>query len=59
MLVLASLVLGFATFDALREYVVVCLRSTPRRPCLDVTTWEASPDVGLLRVHSSLFRFMR
>ena len=59
MLVLASLVLGFATFDALSGYVVVWLHSTPGRPCLDVTTWEAFPDVGFLRVHPSLFRFAR
>ena len=51
MLVLASLVLGFAMFDALSEYVVVWLHPMPRRLCLDVTTWEASPDVGLLHVH--------
>ena len=38
MLVLASLVLGFATLDALSGYVVVLLRPTPMRPCLDVTT---------------------
>ena len=56
MLVLASLVLGFATFDALSGYVVVWLHPTLRRPCLDVTTWEASSNVGLLRVHPSLFR---
>ena len=55
MLVLASLVLGFATFDALSGYVVVWLHLMLRRPCLDVTTWEASLDVRLLRVHPSLF----
>ena len=59
MLVLASLVLGFATFDALGGYVVVWLRPTPRRPCLDETTWEASLDVELLHVHPSLFRSVR
>ena len=59
MLLLASLVLGFATFDALSRYVVVWLHSTPGRPFLDVTTWEASLDVGLLRVHPSLFRFVQ
>ena len=58
MLVLASLVLGFATFDALSGYVVVWLHPMPKRSCLDVTTWEASPDVRLLRVHPSLFRSM-
>ena len=55
MLVLASLVLGFATFDALSGYMVVWLHPMPRRLCLDVTTWEASSDVGLLHVHPSLF----
>ena len=57
MLVLTSLVLGFATFDAFSGYMVVWLHSTLRRPCLDVTTWEASLNVRLLRVHPSLFRF--
>ena len=59
MLVLASLVLGFATFDALSRYVVMWLHLMLRRPCVDVTTWEASLDVGLLRVHPSLFRSTR
>ena len=59
MLVLASLVLGFATFDTLSEYVVVWLHSMPRRLCLDVTTWEASPDVGLLHVHPPIFYYVR
>ena len=36
MLVLASLVLGFATFGALSGFVVVWLHSTPMRPYLDV-----------------------
>ena len=43
MLVLAFLVLGFATFDALSRFVVVWLHSKLMRPCLDVTIWEASP----------------
>ena len=43
MLVLSSLVLGFATLDALSEFVVMWLHSTPMRPCLDVTTWDVSP----------------
>jgi len=43
MLMLASLVLGFATLDALSGRVVVWLHSTPMRPCLDVTTWDALP----------------
>ena len=38
MLVLASLVLGFAMLDALSGFVVVWLHLTPMRPCLDVTT---------------------
>ena len=37
MLVLASLVHGFATLDALSGFVVVWLRPMPIRPCLDVT----------------------
>ena len=56
-LVLASLILGFSMLDALSGFMVVWLHLTPLRPCLDATTWEASPDVGLLRVHPSLFRF--
>ena len=43
MLVLASLVLGFAMLDALSEFVVVWVNPTPMRPCLDVTIWDASP----------------
>ena len=42
-LVIASLVLGFATLDALSGFVVVWLHPTPVRPCLDVTIWDASP----------------
>ena len=42
MLVLTSLVLAFAMLDSLRGYVVVWLHPTHRRPCLDVTTWDAS-----------------
>ena len=49
MLVLASLVLGFAMFGALREFNLVWLHPMPIRPCSDVTIWEASPDAGLLR----------
>ena len=37
MLVIASLLLGFATLDALSEFVVLWLRLMPMRPCLDVT----------------------
>ena len=43
MLMLASLVLGFTTFDALSGFMVVWLHLTPMRPCLDVTIWDASP----------------
>ena len=43
MLVLASLVLGFAMLDALSEFVVVWVNPTPMRPRLDVTIWDASP----------------
>ena len=42
-LVLASLVLGFATLDALSRFVVMWLHPKPMRPCLDVTTRDASP----------------
>ena len=40
MLVLAFLVLGFATLDTLSRFVVVWLCSMPMRPCLNVTIWE-------------------
>ena len=43
MLVLASLVLGFAMLDALSGFVVVWLHSTPMRSHLDVTIWDALP----------------
>ena len=49
MLMLASLVLGFATLDALNWFMVVWLRPMPMRPCLDVTIWGASPWCRLLR----------
>ena len=55
MLVLASLVLGFATFDTLSGFVVMWLHLTPMRPCLDVTTWNASPWCRLLRSYPSPF----
>ena len=55
MLVLASLVLGFATLDALSGFVVVWLHLTPIRPHLDVTIWDASPCCLLLRAYLSLF----
>ena len=45
MLMFASLVLGFVTFDALSGFVVMWLHL---RPCLGVSTWEASPDAGSL-----------
>ena len=59
MLVLASLVLGFATFGALRGLDLMWLHLTPMRPCSDVTIWEASPNSGLLRADPYLFRFAR
>ena len=43
MLVIAFLVLGFATLDALSGLVVVWLHPMPMTPCLDVTTWDALP----------------
>ena len=55
MLVLASLVLGFATFGALSGFMVVWLHSTPMRPYLDVAIWDASPWCRLLRAHLSPF----
>ena len=42
MFVLASLVLGFAMLDTLRGFMVVWLHPMPTRPCLGVTTWDAS-----------------
>ena len=41
---LASLVLGFATLDALSGFVVVWLHTTPLRPSLGVFNWDASLD---------------
>ena len=55
MLVLAFLVQGFATLDSLRGFVVVWLHLTPMRPCLDVTSWDASPWCRLFRAHLSPF----
>ena len=55
MLVLAFLVQGFATLDSLRGFVVVWLHSTPMRPCLDVTSWDASPWYWLLCAYLSPF----
>ena len=55
MLVLASLVLGFAILDALSRLVVVWLHPMPMRPCLDVTIWDASPWCRLLCVYLPLF----
>ena len=54
MLVLASLVLGFAMLDPLRKLDHVWLHSMPMRPCLGVTIWEASTDAGLLRTYPCL-----
>ena len=55
MLVLASLVLGFAMLDAISEFMVVRLHPTPMRPCLDVTIWDASPWCRLLLAYISPF----
>ena len=59
MLMLASLVLSFATFDTLSGFVVVWLHLTPMRPCLDVTIWDASPWCRLLPAYFPLFYFMQ
>ena len=59
MFVLASLVLGFAMFSALRWLDLMWLHPTPMRPCSDVTIWEASPDARLLRAYPSLFQSVR
>ena len=40
---LCYLVLGFAMLDALSEFMFVWLHPMLRRPCLDVTIWDASP----------------
>ena len=55
MLVLASLVLGFAMLDAFSGFVVVWLHPMPMRPCLDVTIWDASPWCRLLHAYLSPF----
>ena len=52
MLVLALLVLGFTTFNALSRFVVVWLHPTPIRPCLGVIIWDASLDARSLCVHA-------
>ena len=52
----AFLILGFATFDALSGFVVVWLQLTPMRPCVDVTTLDASPWCQLLHAYLFLFR---
>ena len=59
MLVLPSLVLGFAMLDTLRGLDLVWLHPMPMRPCSDVTIWEASLDAGLLHAYPSLFRSAR
>ena len=56
---LATLVLGFAMLDTLSRFVVVWLHPTPMRPCLDVTIWEASPNVELPCAYPSLFCSVR
>ena len=55
MLVLASLVLGFAMLDTISGFMVVRLHPTPMRPCLDVTIWDASPWCRLLLAYISPF----
>ena len=52
---LASLVLSFATLDAFSGFVVAWLHSTPMRPCLDETIWDASPWCWLLCSYHSPF----
>ena len=59
MLVLASLILDFATLDALSRFLVAWLHLMPVRSCLDVTIWDASPWCRLLRACLSFFRSMR
>ena len=54
MFMLASLVLGFATLDALSKFVVVWLCLTPMRPCLDVTLGMHCHGAGCL-VHTFPF----
>ena len=52
-LMLASLVLGFAMLDTFRGLDLIWLHPTPMRPCLDVTILEASPDAMLLHIYPS------
>ena len=59
MLVLTSLVLGFAMFGIFRGLDLVWLHLTPIRPCLNITIWEASRDARLLRAYPFLFCFAR
>ena len=58
-LMLASLVLGFAMLGALSRFVVVWLHLTPMRPCLGVTIWDASPRCQLLCAYLSPFCSVR
>ena len=51
---LLCFMLMLTSLDALRGLDLVWLHSTPMRPCLDVTIWEASPDARLLRIYPSL-----
>ena len=57
MLVLSSLVLGFAMLDAFSGFVVVWLHPMPMRPYLDVTIWDALPWCQLLHAYLSPFPF--
>ena len=52
MLVLASPVLGVATFDTLSGFMVT---SDAQWPCFGVTIWDVSPGAGLVHVCLSLF----
>ena len=54
MLVLASLVLGFAMFGALCGLDLVWLHPKLMRPCSNVTIWEESSDARLFRTYPSL-----
>ena len=55
MLVLAYLVLGFATLNTLSGFVGVWLHLMPMRPCLDVTIRDASLWCRLLHAYLSHF----
>ena len=56
MLMLASLVLDFATFDTHSGFVVVWLHPTPIRPCSDVAIWGC---ISVMPVASCIPLFFR